>query len=45
MDGRDLNLDGPVEVWVTPASSWLKELRAADLPKDVLQVILDARCA
>jgi hypothetical protein len=43
--GRDFNLDGPAEVWVTPVSSWLKELQAADLPKDVLQVILDARCA
>lgn len=35
---------GTAEVWVTPASSWLKELQAADLPKDVLQVLLDARC-
>lgn len=43
--GRDFNLDGPAEVWVTPVSSWLKELQAADIPKDVLQVILDARCA
>jgi hypothetical protein len=35
---------GSAEVWVTPVSAWLSRLRAAKIPKDVLQDILDARC-
>lgn len=35
---------GSVEVWITPVSSWLRQLEKAEIPGDVLQVILDARC-
>jgi hypothetical protein len=35
---------GSTEVWITPASSWLRQLEEAEIPEDVLQVILDARC-
>lgn len=35
---------GPTEVWLTPVSVWLNRLQAAEVPKDVAHVILDARC-
>jgi hypothetical protein len=41
--GREL-ADGSKEVWVTPVSAWLRELHAPEIPKEDLQVLLDARC-
>ena len=35
---------GSAEVWITPVSSWLRKLQEAEIPEDVLQVILNARC-
>ena len=32
------------EVWITPVSSWLSQLREAEIPEDALQVLLKARC-
>jgi hypothetical protein len=36
---------GPAEVWITPVSAWLSRLHAAEIPKDVRQALLDARCS
>lgn len=36
--------DGSAEVWITPVSAWLSQLQAAEIPKDDLQAILDAKC-
>ena len=36
--------EGSDEVWITPVSAWLSRLQKAELPKDVVRVILDARC-
>jgi S1-C subfamily serine protease len=41
--GRKLE-DGSGEVWITPVSSWLRRIQEAELPKDVLGVILGTRC-
>jgi hypothetical protein len=41
--GRGLGT-GSAEVWITPVSSWLRQVQETNIPKDVLQVILDARC-
>ena len=35
---------GSVEVWITPVSSWLRQLEEVEIPEGVLKVILDARC-
>ncbi|HEX3131494.1 MAG TPA: serine protease [Thermoanaerobaculia bacterium] len=36
--------NGAAEVWITPVSAWLGRLQAAEMPEDVRQAILDARC-
>lgn len=41
--GRGLG-NGTAEVWITPVSSWLRQLQETEIPEDVLQVILEARC-
>ena len=41
--GRGLGTGSP-EVWITPVSSWVKQLQKAEIPEDVLQAVLDTRC-
>lgn len=41
--GRGLG-HSSAEAWITPVSSWLRRLEKAEIPEDVLQVILGARC-
>ena len=36
--------EGSAEVWITPVSAWFSRLQKAELPKDVVRLILDARC-
>ncbi|PYQ62095.1 MAG: hypothetical protein DMF53_13835, partial [Acidobacteria bacterium] len=37
--------EGSSEVWITPVSAWLSRLQAAEIPKDVSQRVLGAKCA
>lgn len=41
--GRGFGGDS-AEVWITPVSSWLRQLQEAEISEDILQLILDARC-
>ncbi len=41
--GRPLE-DGSAEVLITPASSWLLNIRSSDMPKDDLRFILGTQC-